>query len=80
MTKIGSLRAISRKEFHVSNLSGKAALDTGNWGQGQVTSHIFLSLEHNECIATMLLLLLIRFFMLMGIYDNSYLQYISKSK
>lgn len=44
---------------------------------GGITSHVFLTLEHDECVSAVWLLLLIGLLVSMGISDDTNLQIVS---
>lgn len=56
----------------------KSCLMVGNRGRGYFTSHIFLTFENDERITSMRFLLLVGFFVGVGILDDSYLGEVSK--
>jgi hypothetical protein len=58
---------------------GIQARPRASGGYGQFTSHIFFSLINHECIASMLFLLFVWFFILMCINHNAYLYSVSVS-
>lgn len=66
--KTGSLRAISLQM--IPYISGPASKAVGKGVVVRFTSHVLLSFINHKCVTTVLLLLLVRFFILMRVNNN----------